>query len=235
VRAAKGHEVDSRSLSYKSGDGFLSDARGRSNQAAMFMDSTGRSYSVPAHTLPSARGQGEPLSGRLSPPDGARFVGVVMGQDEEDCLLASSAGYGFITTVGDLYAKNKAGKAVLTVAKGGEPLAPVVVDNPAGAKVAIATTEGRLLVVAAKALPRLNRGKGVKLINIPAARFAAGEERVLAVVALNQKDQLVVYSGQRKMTLKADDLKHYAAERGKRGMKLPRGYQKVDRIEVIKA
>ncbi len=234
VRAAKGHDVDSRALSYKSGDDFLSDARGRSNQPAMFLDSTGRSYSVPAHTLPSARGQGEPLSGRLSPPDGARFVGVVMGQDEEACLLASNAGYGFITTVGDLYAKNKAGKAVLTVAKGGEPLAPAVVGDPKTARVALVTTDGHLLVVAAKTLPSLNRGKGVKLINVPAARFAAGEERVLAVAALNQTDQLVVYSGQRKMTLKGDDLKHYAGERGKRGMKLPRGYQKVDRIEVVK-
>ena len=235
MRAAKGHDVDSRSLSYKSGDDFLSDARGRSNQPAIFLDSTGRSYTVPAHTLPSARGQGEPLSGRLSPPDGARFVGVVMGQDDESCLLASTAGYGFITTVGDLYAKNKAGKAVLAVAKGGEPLAPAVLDNPKTAKVALVTTDGHLLVVAAKTLPRLSRGKGVKLINIPAARFAAGEERVLAMAALNQSDQLVVYSGQRKMTLKGDDLKHYAGERGKRGMKLPRGYQKVDRIEVIKA
>jgi topoisomerase-4 subunit A len=233
VRAAKGHDVDSRGLSYKAGDSFQADARGRSNQIVHFVDSTGRSYSVPAHTLPSARGQGEPLSGRLTPPEGARFVGVVMGQDEDGCLLASTAGYGFVARVADLYAKNKAGKAVLTVSGAAESLPPQLLGDPKAARVALVTTEGRLLVVAAKTLPRLGRGKGVKLINIPTARFAAGEERVVAAAALNQDDQLIVYSGQRKMTLKGDDLAYYAGERGKRGMKLPRGYQKVDRLEAV--
>ncbi len=235
VRAAKGHEVDPLSLSYKSGDRFLAAARGRSNQTAIFVDSTGRCYSLPAHTLPSARGQGEPLSGRLTPPEGARFVAVVMGANEEYCVLASDAGYGFITQVGELFAKNKAGKAVLTTPKGSTALAPATLEDPSRAVVAMATSDGHLLVTPAADLPQLNRGKGVKILNIPTARFSAGEERVVAVAVLNPKDQLVVYAGQRKMSLKKDDLAHYQGERGRRGMKLPRGYQKVERLGVNRA
>ena len=233
VRAAKGHEVDPRGLNYKSGDHFQAAARGRSNQAVMFLDSTGRSYALPAHTLPSARGQGEPLSGRLSPPDGARFVATLMGDEDQACLLASNAGYGFVGRVGELYTKNKAGKAVLSVPKGGLAMPPVLVDDVENSYVAMATSEGRLLSTPAVELPQLSRGKGVKIINIPAARLKAGEEYVVALAVLGEEDRLMVYAGQRKMTLKNADLDHYLGERGRRGMKLPRGYQNVDRLETV--
>ncbi|ALP52583.1 DNA topoisomerase IV subunit A [Candidatus Tenderia electrophaga] len=232
VRSAKGHDIDPISLNYKSGDGFLSAARGKSNQLAVFIDSTGRCYALPAHSLPSARGQGEPLTGRVSPPPGATFVAVMMGNDDDRYLLASDAGYGFVAKLGDLIAKNKNGKAILNVPKGARVLPPVPVKEVESDVVSAITTEGRMLVFPLSELPALSKGKGNKIISIPSARVANREEYVVAINAVPEGEKLTLYCGQRHTSLKRADLEHYHGERGRRGNKLPRGFQKVDRTEV---
>ncbi|MBI3343969.1 MAG: DNA topoisomerase IV subunit A [Gammaproteobacteria bacterium] len=232
VRAAKGHDMDPLALGYKAGDSFKAEAKGRSNQLVVFMDSTGRSYSLPAHTLPSARGQGEPLTGRLQPPEGANFTSVTMGNPDDLCLVSSDAGYGFVARLEDLYAKNKAGKAVLNVPENARVLPLATVVNYENDYVAAVTLEGHLLIHPLRELPKLAKGKGVKMIGIPSARFTSREEYVVAVAALAPDQSLVVYSGQRHLTLKPADLAHYQGERGRRGLKLPRGFQRVDRLGV---
>lgn len=232
VRSAKGHDIDPAGLNYKAGDGFLSAARGKSNQLAVFIDSTGRCYSVPAHTLPSARGQGEPLTGRVNPPAGATFVAVMMGDNDDRYLLASDAGYGFVAKLGDLIAKNKNGKAILNVPKGARVLPPAPVKQADTAVVSAITTEGRMLVFPLSELPALSKGKGNKIIAVPAARVVNREEYVVAIKSVAENEKLTLYCGQRHTTLKCADLEHYHGERGRRGNKLPRGFQKVDRAEV---
>ncbi len=231
LRAAKGHEIDPTSLSYKSGDKFLSAARGRSNQNVFLQDSGGRFYALPGHTLPSARGQGEPATGRLNIASGALFTDVVMGADEQKVLLGTDAGYGFVGKIGDLYTKNKAGKAVVSIPKGGRILSPKMVSDTNGL-VAAVSNEGRLLVFPISELPELARGKGNKIINIPGSRLQAREEFVVDYGVISEGDSLVVHSGKRYLLMKAKDLEHYRGERGRRGHKLPRGFQKVDKLEV---
>jgi topoisomerase-4 subunit A len=230
MRAAKGHEVDPRSLQYKSGDSFKIAARGKSNQLAIFLDSTGRAYALPAHTLPSARGQGEPVSGKVNLPPGATFEGVVIGEDNRDVLLASDAGYGFVAKVGDLISKNKSGKAILRLPKGSIVLPAVMVNDYHSDMVVSVTNEGRMLMFPLKELPRLAKGKGNKIISIPTARVADRIEFVVAMTVVSEEDTLTVYAGRRHHNLKPSDLEHYRGERGRRGNKLPRGFQNVDRI-----
>jgi topoisomerase-4 subunit A len=234
IRAAKGHDIDPHQLSYKSGDDFLAGARGRSNQPAVFLDTTGRAYTVMTHTLPSARGQGEPLSGRVNPPDGAAFAGVVIGNPDDKVLLASSAGYGFVIRIEDLLSRNRSGKAVLRVPKGAEVLDPARVGDPEdeGAVVVAASSEGRLLVFSLSELPELARGKGNKILGIPPARFKSGEEKMIAAIAAPSGASILVNSGQRTMTLKPRDLEKYVGNRGRRGALLPRGWRKVEALAV---
>ena len=234
MRAAKGHDVDPTALQYKSGDGFKLAARGKSNQLAIFLDSTGRAYSLPAHGLPSARGQGEPVSGKVNPPSGATFEGVIIGEDDKDVLLASDAGYGFVAKVGDLTSKNKSGKLILRLPKGSEVLSAITVNDYASDLIVAITNEGRMLMFPLSDLPRLAKGKGNKIINISPARVAERLEFVVALVALTPEDTLTVYAGRRHHNLKPADLLHYRGERGRRGNKLPRGFQNVDRIELVK-
>jgi len=237
VRAAKGHEVVAEDLNYRGGDKYFASCRGRSNELLSFLDSTGRSYSVAPHTLPSARSLGEPLTGRLKPPEGANFVGVAMGSPKARLLLASNAGYGFVGRLEDLVTKNKAGKSLLNVPKGGQALPPFVFD-PSGdedmsdAYVAAASSAGHLLLFPLGDLPEMSRGKGNKIINVPSAAFKAGEEFVIAAVVYRPNQQLVVYAGARHHRIKFKDLEHYIGERARRGRKLPRGFQKVDRLTV---
>ncbi len=233
VRAAKGHEIDPRSLSYKAGDAFLQAAPGRSNQQAVFIDSTGRTYSLPAHSLPSARGQGEPLTGRVSPPAGAEFAGVMMGNPEDLYLIATDAGYGFVAKLGDLHARNKAGKAVLSVPKGVKVLPPVPVRSMEDDWVVAVTASGHMLVIPLSELPQLPKGKGNKIIGIPSGKLSTREDYVVAVTCIQDGEPLAIYSGQRHKTMKPAEVDEYAGERGQRGSKLPRGFQKVDRIEVV--
>lgn len=232
VRAAKGHEVDPRELSFKSGDAYLHAARGRSNQSMVCIDSSGRTYSVPVHSLPSARSQGEPLSSRLNPPSGATFQGVMMGDDTDLYLLGSNAGYAFIAPLGEMHTKNKKGKAVLRVPPGAGVLTPQHITDPEEEWLAIITTAGYLLIYLAGELPQMGKGKGVKMINIPAKRFRAGEESVFAVVAFREDEKLVIHAGKRYLRLRPVDLNHYVGERGLRGRKLPRGFQQVRGVEV---
>jgi len=230
VRAAKGHEVDPQSLGYKAGDAFLAAAAGRSNEQAVFLDSTGRTYSLPAHQFPSARGHGEPLTGRVTPPAGAGFRAVMLGPPERRYLLASDAGYGFIVRLGDLYAKNRAGKSVLSLPKGAGPLPPVPVEQPEEGMVAVATSDGRLLLFPLAELPQMARGKGNKMIGISPAALAAREEFVKGVAVVPPGGSVTIHAGRRHITLRGRELEHYIGERGRRGRKLPRGFQKVERV-----
>tara|TARA_R100001143_G_C3360641_1_gene135245 strand:+ start:3787 stop:6042 length:2256 start_codon:yes stop_codon:yes gene_type:complete len=233
ARSAKGHDLDPESLTYKSGDKLKLSVKGKNNQSAVFLDSTGRAYTVPAHALPSARGQGEPLTGRVNPPSGASFEGLMIGEAGDYYLLASDAGYGFISRLENFYSKNRSGKAVLKVPKGGKVLNPAPVKNIAESMVVSISNEGRMLMFNLKDLPELPKGKGNKIINIPAARVAERLEFVVVTAVIADKQSLMIYSGKRHITLNMDDLEHYRGERGRRGNKLPRGFQKVDKVEVI--
>lgn len=232
VRSGKGHEIDPLALTYKAGDSFLASALARTNQSAVFIDSTGRVYTLLAHTLPSARGQGEPLTGRFSVPDGAEFAGVMAGDPDTEYLLATDSGYGFTAPLSDLIANKKAGKVALTLARGATPLAPVAVPDRDSDWVAVISNTGLLLLHRAAELPQMARGKGVKMMNIPTGRYADGEEYVVAVAVLSEDQSLTIYSGARHVTLRRADLAQYRSERGRRGKKLPRGFQKVDHIGV---
>jgi len=233
ARAAKGHEIDPGTLSYKTGDEFRAAAKGRSTQQAVFIDSTGRAYSLPAHTLPSARGQGEPLSGRLDPPDGATFAGVLIGEPEERCVLASAAGYGFIIKLGELHSRARAGKAVLKVPDGSSAIAPVPAPAASDAVLAAVNSDGRLLTFPVADLPELPRGKGNKIFGIPSKKAATGEETLVAVAVVAPGQSLRVLSGERRMSLAYKELADYRGERGQRGAVLPRGWRKVDGLETI--
>jgi topoisomerase-4 subunit A len=232
VRAAKGHDIDPRALSYKTGDEYYASARGRSTQLAVFLDSTGRAYSLPAHSLPSARGQGEPLSGRLDPPDGATFPGVLIGEPEDRWVLASGAGYGFVVKLGELHSRNRAGKASLKVPEGSSVIAPAMVPAAEDALLAAVNSDGRLLVFPVSDLPELPRGKGNKIFGIPSKKAATGEESLIAIAAVAPGQSLRVLSGERHMGIAYKDLGEYRGERGQRGAVLPRGWRKVDGLEV---
>jgi len=232
ARAAKGHEIDPFALSYKSGDGFLASARGRSNQLAMFIDSTGRVYSVIAQSLPSARGQGDPLSGLFKPPDGSEYCGTLIGEPAEQWLLASDAGYGFIATLEDLVSRNKAGKSILRVPAGGRAVVPAPVPKDAECLIAAVSSIGRLLCFEMDELPELAKGKGNKLINIPAKKYKEGAEQLVAMAVVPEEGSLQVHTATRTMTLKWDDLDHYYGERALRGSMLPKGWRKVVRMTV---
>jgi len=232
ARAAKGHDIDPLALSYKSGDGFLASAQGRSNQLAMFIDSTGRVYSVIAQTLPSARGQGDPLSGRFKPPDGAEFCGTMIGEPTDRWLLASDAGYGFVATLEDLVSRNKAGKSILRVPADGRVVVPAPV--PAGKECLIAAVSsiGRLLLFEMDELPELAKGKGNKLINIPGKKYQSGEEKMIAATVVPEDGSLLIHTETRIMTLKWNDVDHYYGERALRGSMLPKGWRKVVRLST---
>jgi len=230
ARAARGHEIDPETLNYRSGDSFLASAQGRSNQLAMFLDSTGRVYSVVAGTLPSARGQGEPLSSRFKPPDGAAFCGAMIGDSEQKYLLASDAGYGFIATLTDLVSRNRAGKAVLRVPAGGKAVVPARVPADKECLIAAISSIGRLLLFEMEELPELAKGKGNKLINIPGPKYKSGAEKMVAAAVVPEDGHLEVYTGTRKMTIKWNDLDDYYGDRALRGSMLPKGWRKVERL-----
>ncbi|MBX2835675.1 MAG: DNA topoisomerase IV subunit A [Gammaproteobacteria bacterium] len=232
VRAAKGTEVDPRTLNYKAGDAYQSSARGRTNAPAMFLDSTGRVYCVPAHGFPSARGLGEPISGRLKPPNGAQFISVMMGAEEDRYLFSSSAGYGFVAKLGDLVSRNKAGKAVLNVPAGADVLHAANVESLTDDMVAAISSSGSLLAFPVGELPEMARGKGNKIFNIPTAKFKSGEESLIAVAVVPPGGKLRIVSGRRHTTIKFKELEHYAGNRGQRGRKLPRGFQNVSSVEL---
>jgi topoisomerase-4 subunit A len=233
VRAAKGHEIDPATLAYRSGDAFLAAAFGRSNQPAYFLDSTGRSYAVSAHEFPSARTQGEPLTGRLNPPPGAVFKTVLAGADEDWYLLATNGGYGFLTQIRELHTKNRTGKSLLTVPEHAEVLPPLRVASPEADSVVLVTAQGRLLVFPAAEIPVLNKGKGNKLIQILPEDLASRQDYVVAVADLPPGAGLKLHCGKRHLSLSAADLANYQGSRARRGNPLPRGFQRVEKIEVV--
>lgn len=232
VRCAKGHEVDAEGMNYRSGDKYLDSAQGKSNQYAVFLDSTGRTFSLLANTLPSARGLGEPVTGRVNPIAGAEFMATLMGEDDDKFLFATDAGYGFVAKFSDLVTKTRNGKAFLNLPSGSKVVKPCSVNDPASQFCVAMSNEGRMLVFPLTDLPELAKGKGNKLISIPTAKLKLREEFMVAVVAIHEEDSLVIHSGKRHLTLKPKDLEHYRGERGRRGHKLPRGFQRVERIEV---
>lgn len=232
VRSAKGHEIDPRALSYKAGDAFQGVARGKSLQQAVFLDSTGRTYALPAHSLPSARGNGEPLSGRLNPPDGAKFVGVMMGDPEDLWLLASDAGYGFTVRLKELITDRRAGKTVLNVPEKSLALPPAFVASP-DALVCAVNSEGKMLAFVVKDLPEMPRGKGNKIFDIPAKKAASREETLTAIAVVPPNGKLVLYSGDKTKTIDWSDLKDYRGQRAQRGAVLMRGWREIDRLEGI--
>lgn len=232
IRAGKGHELDPTSLSYKSGDSFLAAAMGKSNQNAIFFDTSGRSYSLPVHNLPSARGQGEPLTGKLNPPPGAEFLGVMMGESDLIYLLASDAGYGFIVTLGELYAKNRAGKAMLSVPKGSRALTPRLVTDIEKEYIAVVSNIGNLLIFPLKELPQLAKGKGNKMISIPSGKVGTREEYVMDVALIKDNQNLLIVGDGKPFTLKPADWKNFIGERARRGNKLPRGCRSVLKLRV---
>ena len=231
VRSAKGHDINPAELSFKAGDGFRQAVRVRSNQQVIFLDSGGRSYSLAAHTLPSARGQGEPLTGRFNPPAGHAFAAVLGGEPEQWWLVASDAGYGFRVQAKDLLANKKAGKAVLSVPAGARVLRPSMITDADTDRLVAVTSAGRMLVIPANDLPELSRGKGNKIIGVPAKAVAERSEYVVDIMAVAEGGKVRLNSGKRYLNLRAADLNAYEGERGRRGNKLPRGFQKVDGIE----
>ena len=233
ARCAKGHDIDAEGLSYKAGDGYLSSAEEKSNQPAVFMDTSGRTFSCDAHGLPSARSQGEPLTGRFALVGGESFEHVIMASDEAKFLVGSDAGYGFVGTFKDMVSKNKAGKAYLSLPKAAKVMKPKPVTNPESDWCLTISNEGRMLLFPLKDLPSLGKGKGNKLINIPGAKAQSREEFVTVLAVVPDGASLKVTAGKRNMTLSASDLEHYYGERGRRGNKLPRGLQRVDSVEVV--
>lgn len=232
VRGAKGHDIDPTNMNYKSGDDFLLMAQGRSNQSVAFLDEGGRSYALEAHTLPSARGQGEPLSGRFNAPSGVQFCAAVSAKPEQLLLMSTDAGYGFVAKFEDLVSKNKAGKAAVSVPKGAKIIAPVQISQIQDTWLVAVSNEGRMLVFPLEDLPQLARGKGNKIISISPARVLSREEFMVSCALVTDTSELLVHSGKRYLRLKPSDLVHYRGDRGRRGNKLPRGFQKVDSLEV---
>ncbi len=231
IRAAKGHDVDAEALSYRAGDGLLDIAKGRSTQPVYILDSTGRVYTTTTHDLPSARTQGEPLTGRLKPPAGSLFTHLLAGNPDDWYILAGSAGYGFRVQLRELASKSRAGKTVLSLPAGSEVVGPAAVTGDAD-RVAVVTQQGRLLIFPLTELPILSRGKGNKLIQIPAKDLAAGADKVVSIVSLPQSGQLRIVAGKRHVTLKQDDIDRYFGHRAQRGAALPRGFQRVDRLLI---
>jgi len=232
VRSAKGHEIDPRTLSYKTGDAFQGVARGKSLQQAVFLDSTGRTYASPAHSLPSARGNGEPLSGRFNPPDGAKFVGIMMGEPEDLWLLASDAGYGFTVRLKELITDRRAGKTVLNVPEKALALPPAFVASPESLVCSV-NSEGKMLAFVVKDLPEMPRGKGNKIFDIPGKKAAAREETLTAVAVVPPNGKLVLWSGDKQKTLDWSDLKDFKGQRAQRGAVLMRGWREIDRLEGL--
>ncbi|MDO9161546.1 MAG: DNA topoisomerase IV subunit A [Methylococcaceae bacterium] len=230
IRAAKGHDIDVASLNYRSGDSFLDAVKTRSTQPVYLLDSTGRAYSTSAHDLPSARTQGEPLTGRLNPPPGSSFTNLLIGNPDDWLVVASDAGYGFRVQLKELLSKNKAGKTLLTLPDGAKVLKPAAVKSDEDL-LAVVTLQGRLLIFPVSELPALAKGKGNKLIQIPSADLSNGSDKVVAIIAIAAAGELKVIAGKRHIQLKGADITHYSSSRAKRGLALPRGFQRVDGLE----
>ena len=233
VRSAKGHDIDAHALSYKSGDEYLTSVQGRSNQTCIFIDASGRAYSLDTHSLPSARSQGEPLTGRFNQNDNVPFVCALIGDDEDSYIISSDQGYGFVAKFSDINSRNKNGKALINLTENASLMTPRKLTDNADALCLTISNEGRMLIFPVSSLPKLSKGKGNKMLNIPTAKATNREEFVTMLQIIEPTSSVTLYAGKRKLTLKPSDLAQYEGERGRRGNKLPRGLQRVDNIEVI--
>ena len=233
VRAAKGHDIDARALSYKPGDEFRDVAQGKSNQSVVFIDSHGRSYALAAHSLPSARGQGEPLTGRFKPAAGAEFISCLMARNDDLFLLSTSHGYGFVCRFEDMLTRNKNGKALISISKGASLLPAIAIKSLDTDVIASITSDGYIGLLDLKTIPQLSKGKGIKILGIPPKRLKSGEETVSYTLCLSDRQKLMVHSGKKYKSMNLKELEEYRIERGKRGRKLPRGYQNVSAVEVV--
>ncbi|MBS6189141.1 MAG: DNA topoisomerase IV subunit A [Haemophilus parainfluenzae] len=232
VRCAKGHDIDPAGLSYKAGDKYLAHACGKSNQPVIFIDSTGRSYALDPLSLPSARSQGEPLTGKLTLPAGATIEQVIMEPEKQELLMASDAGYGFICKFEDLIARNKAGKALISLPENAKVLKSETLSESASLLVSL-TSAGRMLIFPVRDLPALSKGKGNKIISIPVANAKVRSELLVKLFLISEQASLEFHSGKRKITLKPEDLQKFRAERGRKGSQLPRGlHSNVDIVVV---
>ncbi|QDF66057.1 DNA topoisomerase IV subunit A [Shewanella sp. SNU WT4] len=232
VRCAKGHDIDPTSLSYKAGDEYLCSSIGRSNQPSVFIDTSGRAFATETHTLPSARSQGEPITTRFNIATGETIAHVVLADESQEFLLASDAGYGFICSYSDMVSRNKAGKALLSLPTNAKVLTPQKVDKTLSPSILAISNEGRMLLFALDALPKLTKGKGNKIIGIPTERAKEREEWLMHLLLVPADMPVTLWAGKRKLTLKPSDLEHYRGERGRRGNKLPRGLQRVDQVTL---
>jgi len=232
IRAAKGHEIDPQSLQYREGDEYLSSATARNSQNAVIIDSFGKAFTLPIHKLPSARGQGDPVSSSINSQSGSTFAGVVAGTEEDYCVLTANNGYGFIAKIEELQTKNKSGKTALNT-KGAIPLGPEKLSSIEDSYIAAITEEGKMLLIEANDLPVLAKGRGNKIINIDKKRFEAKENRLIFLKTLNKGDNLKIYSGKQSYMIKSKDLENFVGSRGRKGNFLPKGYRRVDKLEVI--
>ena len=232
IRAAKGHEIDPQSLQYREGDEYLSSATARNSQNAVIIDSFGKAFTLPIHKLPSARGQGDPVSSSINSQSGSTFAGVVAGTEEDYCVLTANNGYGFIAKIEELQTKNKSGKTALNT-KGAIPLGPEKLTSIEDSYIAAITEEGKMLLIEANDLPVLAKGRGNKIINIDKKRFEAKENRLIFLKTLNKGDNLKIYSGKQSYMIKSKDLENFVGSRGRKGNFLPKGYRRVDKLEVI--
>ena len=233
IRAGKGHDVDAEALNYREGDALLAAVRTRTTQQVAVIDSTGRSYSTPAHTLPSARGNGEPLTGRFSPPSGAHFQALTAGDNDTRLILATDFGYGFLTRFEALTGRQKGGKQIISLPDKARVLAPVITADPVRDRLVVVTSEGHLLMFSVAELPELDKGKGNKLIEIPKAKLTSGDERVVGIAVVAEgAGEVTLYAGARKLTLKWADLVEYGGNRASRGGVLPRGLRRVESIQT---
>jgi len=233
IRAAKGHDIDGSSLSYRAGDEFYQQIQAKSNDTVTFLDSAGKSFSLAAHTLPSARGQGEPLSSKFILSPGSEVIGMMIGKSDDRYLIASDAGYGFVTSLENLLSKNRNGKAVLKCPTGSLALTPVPITDLDSQFVAALTNEGHLLIFPLAELPALPRGKGNKIIQIPGSKVSSREEYCVCIAVLFEKSSLTLTAGKRQLVLKPSDLKNFHGERGRRGNLLPRGFRGVTKMSVV--
>ncbi|HHW7568097.1 TPA: DNA topoisomerase IV subunit A [Mannheimia haemolytica] len=233
VRCAKGHDIDVQALSYRAGDGYLAHARGRSNQPVVFLDSTGRAYALDPTSLPSARSQGEPLTGKITLPEGVVVQQVLMASPETKVLMASDSGYGFICTFADLVSRNKAGKAVISLTENAKVLPPQLLENDENLSLVAMSNVGRMLVFPVSELPQLSKGKGNKIINISAAAAKSGDEYLARLLVIKPTNSLVFVSGKRKITLKPSDIDNYRGERARKGSQLVRGLSTNSTVEIV--
>src|SRR5579859_6615814 len=235
VRAAKGHDIDARALSYKSGDEYQASAKGRNLQQAVFVDSTGRAYSLDAHQLPAARGYGEPLSGTVDPPDGATFAAVLIGEPDDLWLLASDAGYGFAVRLREMYARNKKGKSVLKVPDNALVLPAQALGNAAALAIFV-NNDGEVLALPVSQIEEMTAGKGQNLFGIPGKKSAERDEYLVAMAVVAPGEVLTIYSGNSApMKLKFDELKQFQDRKGQRRQRFSRAYKQIDRLEVSAA